>query len=216
MPGAMSLRIHPAPRSASLLLPLLALLCAGCALKGMIQRPPPGIAEAQNRALLEKLNELAESGDWLIIRGFKPIDDQLAAMTQGPLSHVGIFDKEKGVVIEAERIGVHTTPLAAYIAKSYRIVLVRPDWARGGGGAVAVTEAHKLCGRKYDFTGPVGLPIKGRHYCTELVVTVYRNYFRKTDVFEAIIMPMALFAWGRVVWDSGIRDLMATPGEEAK
>lgn len=39
----------------------------------------------------------------------------------------------------------------------------------------------------------------------ELVVKVYEKHFRKEDQFEAIFMPMALLAWGRVVWDSGTR-----------
>jgi hypothetical protein len=104
--------------------------------------------------MLERVEALGETGDWLVIRGFKVIDDQLASMTGGPLSHVGIYDKERGLVVEAERDhGVHTTPLSNYVEKTYRMVVVRPFWAKDGGGLEAVKAAHRLCGKKYNLAG---------------------------------------------------------------
>jgi hypothetical protein len=173
----------------------------------MLHRPPPAIAEVQNREMLRQIEALGETGDWLIIRGYKVMDDALSAMSGGPLSHAAILDKEKGVVIEAERIGVHSTTLQAYIAKSHRIVLVRPFWAKGGAGADAVSNAYAHCGKRYNYMGILfQAKDPSRQYCTELVVNVYQKYFRPEDTFEAILMPMAMLAWGRVVWDSGPRD----------
>ncbi|MBN8218813.1 MAG: hypothetical protein J0L75_19390 [Spirochaetes bacterium] len=172
-----------------------------------LQRPHPALAAAQNREMAEKIEALGETGDWLVIRGFKVIDDQLAAMTGGPLSHVGIYDKERALVIESERNhGVHTTPLSNYVAKTYRMVLVRPFWAKDGGGAEAVAAARQLCGKKYNLGGILlGLRARDRYYCTDLVVDVYQKRFAPDQEFEAILMPMALLSWGRVVWDSGPR-----------
>lgn len=182
------------------------MLLSACATKPFLLRPTPEQAGPQNREMLSQIEALAESGDWLVIRGFKVMDDQLAAMTGGPLSHVGILDKEQGVVVEAERVqGVHTTPLSNYVAKTHRMVIVRPFWAAGPGARAAVRKAHALCGKKYNLAGILlGVPMAERYYCTELVVKVYEDYFKKEE-FEAILMPMALLAWGRIIWDSGPR-----------
>lgn len=102
----------------------------------------------------------------------------VSSITNMPFSHAAVLDIDAGQVIEAESGGVHTTPLADFVAKAQRLMLVRPVWAEGGAAKAALAKARTVVGRPYDFLGLVGLSIPEQFYCSELAVEIYRPFDR--------------------------------------
>jgi hypothetical protein len=195
------------PRGASLRLAALAAtaaaLIAACATR-VIEIPPEREAkEAHDAATLAAVRELGRPGDWLVSRGYHATDNLVAALTNKPFSHAAVLDLERGQVIEAESQGVHISTLAAFVAKSHRLLLVRPIWATGESAAAAVVEARRLVGRPYDFLGLIGVNVPDTYYCSELAVVVYRPYIRQHELIPRPVEPGQLHHYGRILFDSG-------------
>lgn len=168
-------------------------------------RPSKQLGAAQTRAFTARVLAHGQDGDWLVVRGYKAADDMVATVTNTPLSHVAVLDRGKEQVIEAEGKGVHLSPLASFVGKSHRVILIRPIWAAVGGDAAALRRAHAAVGKKYDFLGTVGLNRPGRFYCSELAVHIYRDRVPRSFRFPPVIEPGKLYYYGRIIYDSGDR-----------
>ena len=179
------------------------LFLAACSRPVVVKLPSDQAARAG--AMLDAVERYGQPGDWLVVRGVHATDDFVSAVTDAPFSHAAVLDPERGQAIEAEGKGLHTTPLAAFMAKCQRVMLVRPMWAVDAEAQrQAVARARGLVGAKYDFTGLVGLNVPGRYYCSELAVAAYGDRVdRRRDHIPPVIPPDQLPYWGTVVWDSG-------------
>ncbi|MDR1309887.1 MAG: hypothetical protein LBL95_08355 [Deltaproteobacteria bacterium] len=182
---------------------LVALALAGCAVKPVI--PPsdtldPGFHGTELKAVLRH-------GDWIVSRGVHAADNMVASVTGKPLSHASLFDEEFGGVIEADGSGVHRTSLEDLLAKSHRVLVIRPLWADGDNARVAVERAREWLGHMYNFTGLVGLDIPDAYYCTQLCVEAYRPFIgeeKPENPIPRIIQPGNMYFWGRILYDSGL------------
>lgn len=174
------------------------LIYAGCAVQPFVGHQ---VNPASSANKLVAITKLAKHGDWLAVRGTHETDNLVSTLTNMPLSHAAILDLERGEVIEAEGIGIHTTSIADFIAKSKRFLIIRPIWATGDKAAnTAVIRARELVGKKYDYFGLVGINMKDRFYCTELVVSVYEPV---KNPIPLVIAPGQLYHWGTIIYDSG-------------
>lgn len=184
----------------------LALALGGCAATRAVETPPPPEARAVGDAqTLERVRALGRDGDWLVIRGYHLSDNFVATITNNPFSHAAVLDLERDRVIEAEAKGIHATPLAEFIAKSHRLLLIRPVWSTAASAPAALARARALVGRPYNFIGLVGVDVPESYYCSELALEVYRPFLRAEDVVPRPIEPGKLHFWGRVLYDSGPR-----------
>ena len=188
----------------------LALLAAGCAVRPLadpdVTLKEPGQVLAVRQAL--------RHGDWLVARGVHAADNLVASVTNMPLSHAAIFDAESEGVIEADGSGVHTTPLADFLANSQRVLVIRPIWSSPGNSRAAVERARSWLGKGYNFTGLVGLDIPERYYCTQVALFAYKPFIteKPDNPIPRIIKPGQMYHWGRIMYDSGPTD--AEPHEE--
>ena len=180
---------------------------SGCAVHPQVHRNDADSVVGRDTQILTTLRELGHNGDWLVARGFHVTDDMVATLTNMPFSHAAVLDRDSDQVIEAESVGVHVTPLAAFVSKSQRVMLVRPIWAQAevAAAAIAIAKARSLVGRPYDFLGLVGLSIPNQYYCSELAVEIYRPFIRPDDVVPRPVAPGQLHYWGRILFDSGAR-----------
>jgi hypothetical protein len=172
---------------------------------------PPAEDErtAQNQNMVESITGTGQAGDWLVSRGYKFTDQLVATATNTPISHVGVYDKERNLVIEADGAGgVHEKPLADFVNKSHRVILIRPMWAKGQAPQQAIEAARKLVGKKYDFLGTVGLNVSERFYCSELAVYIYKPFMSGKEKLPLTMEPGQLYLWGSVLWDSRPRHEM--------
>jgi len=151
---------------------------------------------------------VAKTGDWLVTRGYHATDGLVANATGIPISHAAVYNAELQQVVEAEGKGVHRTALRDFVAKSYRVMVIRPRWRTEANALQAWDEAAKLTGRSYDFLGTIGFNYPSRYYCSELAVTVYRPWFTGREKFPQVIKPGELYLYGAVVYDSLPRDEM--------
>lgn len=187
-------------------LALLALALAGCAATRAVEiSPSPEVRAAGDAEAVARIRDLGRDGDWLVIRGYHLSDHFVATVTNNPFSHAAVLDVERDRVIEAESKGIHFTPLAEFVAKSHRLMLIRPVWSSAASGPAALAKARSLVGRQYDFLGLIGVDVPDRYYCSELTLEVYRPYIRAEDVVPRPIEPGKLHYWGRVLYDSGAR-----------
>jgi len=181
----------------------LLILAAACAVHRPAREGAHPMPSERVRGICRQVESLGRSGDWLVVRGTHPTDDLVSGFTNLPVSHVGVYDKEKGMVIEAEGVGVHASKLPDFVAKTTRLMILRPIWADGGAGEKAVEKARSLVGRPYDYWGIVGLNQPDAFYCSELAIVAYREFIREEDKVPPVVAPGQLYAWGRVVYDSG-------------
>jgi hypothetical protein len=86
----------------------------------------PSDQAARAGAMRDAVERYGQPGDWLVVRGVHATDDFVSAVTDAPFSHAAVLDPERGQGIDAEGKGLHTTPLAAFMAKCQRVMLVRP------------------------------------------------------------------------------------------
>jgi hypothetical protein len=179
----------------------LLIACASCAAPAISLKSAPDLRIAQNARILRAVVSLGRDGDWLVIRGYKPTDDLVAALVNAPISHVGILDFERRQVIEADATGVHATALEDFVDHSHRLLLVRPIWSDLGRER-ALERARGLVGRSYDFLGLVGVDVPHRYYCSELAVRVYAEFQRKYHEIPRVIEPAHLYLWGTILYDS--------------
>lgn len=181
---------------------ILLLLTLGCTTPVVVHPPADrGAREAQSLAAITRLGE---PGDWLVMRGYHATDNLVSALTAEPFSHVAVLDPEHHQVIEAEGKGLHTAPLADFLHRAHRVILMRPLWATGPERQrAAVAKARSLVGRPYDFTGLVGLNVADRYYCSELAVAVYAPHASRRDRLPLVIPPGDMHHWATILWDSG-------------
>lgn len=189
-------------RTATLLLCLLLCCTAGCAVKPVI--PPSAALDPQPYAM--EVRAVLRHGDWLITRGVHATDNVVASVTRMPFSHASIYDAERDEVIEADGSGIHTTPFADLLAKSQRVLVIRPMWSTEGSAPVAVERARALLGKGYNFTGLVGVDSPDRYYCTQVCMEAYRPFMtaeKPDNPIPKIIAPGNMYFWGRILYDSG-------------
>lgn len=175
---------------------------ASCATNVIVRPPPESVRVKQNQVILMAINKVARHGDWLVTRGYKNSDHFVAAITNTPLSHAAIIDKENNQVIEADAHGVYATNLIDFINKSHRVILIRPIWSNNKTMHAAVNKSRSLIGKKYDFLGTIGLNDPEKYYCSELTVYAYSDFHRPYDKLPRVIEPGQLYLWGQVLYDS--------------
>jgi hypothetical protein len=183
---------------------VMAAMLAGCAATHFAETPPEGATrDRRDAAALQAVRDLGRDGDWLVIRGYHLSDNLVASLTNKPFSHAAVLDLANDRVIEAEAAGVHFTPLAEFVAKSHRLLLIRPVWSDAASAEAALKKARDVVGRSYDFLGLIGLGIPDRYYCSSLTIEVYRPYIRAEDQVPRPVEPGQLMYWGRILYDSG-------------
>ena len=184
----------------ALLLPLL--LALGCTVPVVVHAP--GDRQEREARALREISRLGQPGDWLVMRGYHATDNLVSTLTDAPFSHVAVLDPERGQVIEAEGKGLHTAPLADFLHRAHRVLLMRPIWATTPERQqAAVAKARTLVGRPYDFTGLVGLKVPDTYYCSELAVAAYAPYPSRKDRLPLVIPPGDMHYWATILWDSG-------------
>ena len=182
---------------------LLPLLLSACATPAVVTSPGADRKAAHDALVLDEVRRLGRNGDWLVIRGYHATDHMVSVATNTPWSHAAVLDKDSDQVVEAEGKGVHTTPLSAFVSKSHRLLLVRPNWATEKSSLEAVLNARRSVGKAYDFLGLAGLDIPDRYYCSELAVAVYRSSIPAGTHVPRPVTPAQLHYWGRILYDSG-------------
>ena len=181
---------------------LILFFLAGCAVKPVI-----GEQNAINPTSdKDIIYNILKNGDWLVIRGIKEADNFISVATNMPFSHAAIYDKENNLVIESDSSGVHTTNFDEFLAKSYRLLVVRPMWANETTTPIAVKNAREMIGKKYNYTGLIGIDFPDSYYCTQVAIESYRPFIDENSTINPIpqvISPGRMHHWGRVVYDSG-------------
>jgi len=179
-------------------------MLAACAATPFREAPPEaGARGTRDAQTLAQLRALGRDGDWLVIRGYHLSDNMVASLTNKPFSHAAVLDLAHDRVVEAEARGVHFTPLAEFVSKSHRVMLVRPSWSDEVTSRGAVEKARTVVGRPYDFLGLIGLDVPERFYCSGWAVEVYRPHIREHDQLPRPVEPGQLHYWGRILYDSG-------------
>ncbi|NWJ39353.1 MAG: hypothetical protein HXX12_00085 [Geothrix sp.] len=181
---------------------LMMSLLLGCATPIVVH--PPADRPAREALALREVTRLGQPGDWLVMRGYHATDNLVSALTAEPFSHVAVLDAEHNQVIEAEGRGLHTAPLADFLHRAHRVILMRPMWATTPERQrAAVEKARSLVGRPYDFTGLIGLNVADRYYCSELAVAAYAPHASRKDRLPLVIPPGDMHFWATILWDSG-------------
>ncbi|HEB57104.1 MAG TPA: hypothetical protein ENI98_12540 [Gammaproteobacteria bacterium] len=175
---------------------------AGCIARPAVEVQDAAIHQAQNEKIMEAVKSVAVTGDWLVTRGYHATDALVANATGTALSHVAVYNAQSQTVVEAEGRGVHTTPLDAFVNKSYRLLVIRPRWLTPDNAGTAYASAEQLVGKDYDYLGTIGFDSPDRYYCSELAVSIYKPWQRPVEKFPDVIKPGDLYLYGRVVYDS--------------
>ncbi len=182
-------------------LSIITLLIA-CLADNIVRKPSGLIHQEQNKKIYDEVINHVKTGDWLVIRGYHSTDNLVAGATGIPISHVGVIDADSMMVIEAEGIGVHATPLAEFIDKSDRVLVIRPRWFNDINGEKAIKEAYKLVGKDYDFLGTIGFNFGNKFYCSELAIDIYKEWHDPQLEFPTVIKPGELYLYGKILYDS--------------
>ncbi len=154
----------------------------------------------------ELIQNALKNGDWLVIRGVKGTDNLIASTTNMPFSHAAVYDLEHHAVIESDMTGVHVTPFEKFLSSSHRVMIVRPMWASDENAKVAVQNARDMIGKKYNFTGLVGINLPESYYCTQVAIESYRPFIKEQppqNPIPRVISPGRMHHWGRVIYDTG-------------
>lgn len=175
---------------------------AGCVAEPIVERSNDGVHEAQTERIHAEMMKYLAHGYWIVTRGYHATDNLVVNATGVPLSHVGVYDQQRGHVIEAEGKGVHTTELLEFINKSHRLLIIKPRWYRPERSDIAVERARDLVGKNYDFLGTIGFNSPSRYYCSELAVEVYSDWRDSSEKIPTVIKPGELYLWGQVLYDS--------------
>jgi len=179
-----------------------AVLLAGCAVK--VSAPTDKTLSDDNAFLAVK--SVVRHGDWLVTRGIHETDNFIAGVTNMPLSHAAIYDADNDEAIEADGSGVHTTPLADFLAKSQRVMVMIPVWADENTRIAAVKKARSRLGLGYNYTGLIGLDSPDRFYCTQLAIDAYKEAIEANppqNPLPHVVKPGQMYYWGRIIYDSG-------------
>jgi uncharacterized protein YycO len=180
----------------------LIFIYSSCAVQTDVDRQ---VNTASNTEKIAAIKKLAKHGDWFAVRGTHETDNLVSTLTNMPLSHAAIYDAENSGVIEADGTGIHTNTIETFVAKSRRILIIRPIWATSEQATKdAVIRAREAVGKKYDYLGLIGLNVKDRYYCTELAVSAYQPKEHSTkNPIPPVIAPGQLYHWGTIIYDSG-------------
>lgn len=184
---------------------MMGFLFNGCVgFPGFIKKTGPKY-EAEVRDWQRVIEQRGGDGMWLVIRGYHTGDDIVAIATCASLSHVAILDSENGVVIESLGEGNVTNSLTHFLDMSHRVVLVQPEGWTPETGREALAKARGELGKKYDFSGLIGLPSAKRWYCSELAAWCWGREANQFGPWN-VIHPRRLLKMGTVLFDSGPRD----------
>ena len=74
-----------------------------------------------------------------------------------------------------------------FVNKSYRLLIIRPRWLNAQSSNQAFSNAKQLVGKNYDFLGTIGFNNPNRYYCSELAVSIYKEWHRPIEKFPDII-----------------------------
>jgi hypothetical protein len=181
----------------------LAGMSAGCATSVVVRPPAADLRSEREVQALEEIRRVGRNGDWLVIRGYHVTDNMVSALTGTPWSHAAVLDLDNSRVIEAEAPGVHFSSLSDFVAKSHRLLLVRPVWSNEKTAPEALERARAFVGKGYDFLGLAGIDVPERFYCSELAVAAYRPYIPAGQWIPRPVAPSQLHYWGRILYDSG-------------
>lgn len=195
-----------------ILLAAIILTLTGCLARPSVEITDSSTHDKQNHIIAEAVIETANTGDWLVTRGYHATDDLVSNMTGIPISHAGVYNSQSQQIIEAEGRGVHISGLNEFVDKSYRLLIIRPRWQSHENGIIAWTEAEKLVGKNYDFLGTIGFNYPTKYYCSELAISIYQQWYTTREKFPSIIKPGELYLYGKIVYDSLPRDEMNIPG----
>ncbi|RPI79527.1 MAG: hypothetical protein EHM45_02575 [Desulfobacteraceae bacterium] len=182
---------------------ILSFLTMCTAVRVKVQPPAPDIRIAREAQMIAQVTTLGADGDWLVVRGYKDSDNRVVRFTGMPFSHTALYDAGRQEVIESNKQGVHITPLADLVHIVWRLLLVRPAWAKDGAGNQAVMRARALIGKPYDNWGLIGLNDPDKYYCSELLLEVYKDCIPADEPMPAIIAPGQFLFWGKILYDSG-------------
>lgn len=177
-------------------------LFTGCTVKPIINKQN-AIKPISDK---ETIYSTLQNGDWLIIRGIKAADNFISTATNMPFSHAAIYDKENHIIIESDSDGVHTTNPDDFLAKSYRLLIIRPIWANETTTPIAIDIARNMIGKKYNYTGLVGINFSDSYYCTQVAIESYRPFIDENspeNPIPQVISPGRMHHWGRIIYDSG-------------
>ncbi len=182
------------------LLPMLTLL-PGCAVKTLVDPAQTLTGEVRQ----QEVRGVLQNGDWLVARFTKMPDNAIVLLTGSPLSHTAIYDAEHDAVIEADSKGVHPSALSTFLGNSHRVLVIRPLWSGPESSPQAVETARSLIGKKYNYTGLIGINSPERYYCTQLAIECYRPFIteKPDNPIPKIIEPGQMYHWGRIIYDSG-------------
>ena len=182
------------------------IVLSGCLARPIVKKSGGEKHQLQSKSIEKAVLETAKTGDWLVIRGYHAVDNLVSITTGIPISHAGVFDSEARNVIEAEGKGVHVTSLSEFVDKSYRLLIIRPRWLNENNTELVISNAKKLTGKSYDFLGTIGFDYPSKYYCSELVVSIYKQWHGKKEKFPKVILPGELYLYGKVLYDSRPRD----------
>lgn len=194
---------------------LIYLLLYSCLADNIVRKPTGEVHQKQNKIIYSEAIKHIKTGDWLVIRGYHGSDNFVAGVTGIPISHVGVYDADSMLVIEAEGEGVHATALKKFIDKSDRIIVIRPRWLDDSNGKKVIQNAYNLVGKDYDYLGTLGFNFPNKYYCSELAVNIYKEWHNPKLEFPAVIKPGELYLYGKILYDSLPRlEMQTITGEE--
>jgi len=182
------------------------IIFCGCLARPIVKKSNNEQHALQSKSIENAVLEIAKTGDWLVIRGYHAVDNLVSNATGIPISHVAVFDSQLQIVIEAEGKGIHESSLSEFVDKSYRLIIIRPRWLNENNAQLVISNAKKLVGKSYDFLGTIGFNYPKRYYCSELAVSIYKQWHRKYEKFPKVILPGELYLYGQILYDSRPRD----------
>lgn len=182
------------------------ILLSSCVARPVVTKPDEKRHLLQNQIIMQKILEIAKTGDWLVTRGYHATDHLVSNATGIPISHAAIFNSHSLQVVEAEGNGVHLSELDEFINKSYRVLIIRPRWRSEANAMKAWNNAKKLVGSDYDFLGTIGFDFPHKYYCSELAIHIYSQWFSGKEKFPKVIKPGELYLYGKILYDSLPRD----------
>lgn len=171
----------------------------------IVTPPAEPLRGEQTDAWLEAVRSASRNGDWLVLRGYNHTDHLVATATNQPFSHVAILDIENDAVVEAMAEGVRVMDLRERLHESHHVMVMRPRWSTPATAASAIDLAREMVGAPYDLFGTVGVGSRGRFYCSELALHIYREAFDGDEEFSAVVEPGHMYLWAEILWDSRVR-----------
>ncbi len=182
------------------------LFLTSCLARPTVQISNTARHNEQNALITESIQDVVRTGDWLVIRGYHATDNLVSNATAIPISHVGVYDSKTDTVIEAEGKGIHETPLSEFVNKSYRLLVIRPRWLTHENSEKVISNARQMVGKNYDFLGTVGFNYPNKYYCSELAISIFKEWYSPKEKFPVVIKPGELYLYGKVLFDSLPRD----------